>query len=113
MDAPTYRRLTTRLVEYSSKLEDLTLELRRLGPQPPAPELLDELAVTVDELLLTLDEHRHACGPDELVDSVTSEALALMRGVRAHSLEHERVAESASGVVQGLARVIRQDKLAA
>lgn len=113
MNAPTYRRLTTRLVEHSSKLEDLTLELRRLGPQPPAPELLDELAITVDELLLTLDEHRHACGSDELLDSVISEARALTGGVRAHSLPRELVAESASGVARGLARVIRQDKRAA
>lgn len=113
MDTPAYRRLTTRLVEYSSRLEDLTLELHRLGVQPPAPELLDELAVTVDELLLTLDEHRHLCGPDDLIDSVVSEARALVRGVRAHSPECERVAESASGLARGLAQVIRRDKLAA
>jgi hypothetical protein len=113
MDAPTYRRLTTRLIEYSSKLEELILELHRLGPQPFAPELLDELAVTMDELLLTLDEHRHMCGSDEFVESVISEARTLMRGVRAHSLERERVAESATCVARGLARVIRQDKLAA
>jgi hypothetical protein len=113
MNSPTHRRLTARLVEHSAWLEDLTLELRRLGPRPPAPELLDELAVTVDELLLTLDEHRHACGPDDLVDSVISEARALTRGVRAHSLERERLAEAASGMAQGLAQIIRQDKLAA
>lgn len=110
MDAPNYRRLTKRLVEYSSKLDDLVLDLRT---QPPTPELLDELAVTVDELLLTLDEHRHLCGSDDLTDSAISEARALMRGVRAHSLGREQVAAAASGVMQSLARVIRQDKLAA
>lgn len=110
MNAPDYRRLTTRLVEYSSKLDDLVLDLRS---RPPAPELLDELAVTVDELLLTLDEHRHVCGPDDLTASAISEARALMRGVRAHSLPREQVAEAASGVTDSLARVIRQDKQAA
>lgn len=110
MDAPTYRRLTTKLVEYSSKLEDLVLDLR---VQPPGPELLDELAVTVDELLLTLDEHRHVCGPDDLTESAISEARALMRGVRVHSLGREQVAAATSGVTQSLARVIRRDKLAA
>ncbi len=110
MDAPTYRRLTKRLVEYSSKLDDMVLDLRT---RPPAAELLDELAVTVDELLLTLDEHRHACGSDDLTDSAIAEARALMRGVRAHALGREQVAEAASGVTRSLARVIRQDKLAA
>jgi hypothetical protein len=113
MRSPNHRRLTARLVEHSSKLDNLTLELRRLGSQLLTPELLDELAVTVDELLLTLDEHRHACGSDDLVNSVISEARALTRGVRAPSLDRERVAESASGVAWGLARDIRQDKLAA
>lgn len=113
MSAPDYRRLAGKLVEHSSHLEDLTLEVRGVGRQPLAPELLDELAVTIDELLLTLDEHRHACGPDDLLDSAVAEARALMRGVRAQALGREQIAEAASGVTRRLESVIRQDKLAA
>jgi hypothetical protein len=89
MDAPASRRLSTKLAEHSARLEELTLQLHRLGPRPLGPELLDELAVSVDELLLTLDEHRHLCGTDVRVDSVIREARTLMRGVRAHALGRE------------------------
>ena len=113
MDAPTYRRLTRRLIEYSLRLEELTLQAGRAGPQALTPELLDEVAVTADELLLTLDEHRRACGPDDLIESVIAEARALTRGVRSRSLPREQVAEAASGVARGLGLVIREDKRAA
>ena len=113
MKSPAPRHLTKRLVEYSSRLEELTLEVRRLDPQPLTAELLDELAVTLDELLLTLDEHRRACGVDGLTDAAISDARDLVRGVRSRSLLHGRVADLAGRVAQDLDHVIREDKRAA
>ena len=113
MKAPAPRRLAQKLVEYSSRLEELTLEVRRLGPQPLTLELLDELAVSVDELLLVLDEHRRACGSDALIDGAISDARDLVRGVRPLSISRESVADLAVRISEDLERVIREDKRAA
>jgi hypothetical protein len=113
MQDPAQQRLVRMLAGHSSRLEDLTLEVRRLGPGLLTAELLDELAVTVDELLLTLDEHRRVQGHDEHVEGLISDARALTQGMRALSLPRESVADAASGVAQGLLVVIRDGKRAA
>ena len=113
MHDPTHYRLTQKLVEYSSKLDDLICKVRRMGPHQLNVELLDELAVTVDELLLTLDEHRRAWGADELIDAVIADARGLHCGVRSVTLAPEEVADAAASVARGLGRVIDEDKRAA
>lgn len=113
MHDPTHYRLTRKLVEHSSRFEDLTLEVRRLGPQLLTPELLDELAVTADELLLTFGEHRRVWGSDELIDGVIADTRGLMRGVRSLTLPPGEVADAAAAVARGLGRVIEEDKRAA
>ncbi len=113
MNTPHRFRLTEMLTSYSSRLDDISLAVQRFGAQPLELELLDELAVTVDELLLTLDEHRRAFGDDPLVDELISDARQLIGIVRRRSLPQERLAGATSDVIFKIGRVVHADKQAA
>ena len=110
MNTPHRFRLTEMLTSYSSRLDGISLSVQRFGAQPLDLELLDELAVTVDELLLTLEERRRAFGEDPLADELVLDARRLIEIVRRRSLPQERLAGATSDVILKLGRVVHADK---
>ncbi len=101
------------LTAYSARLDEISLTVQRFGAQTLELELLDELTVTVDELLLTLDERRRAFSDDTLVDELILDARQLIGIVRRRSLPQERLAGATSDVVFKIGRVIHAYKQAA
>ncbi len=79
------------------------------------PELLDELATTIDELLLTLDDHRHAYddGDSQFVTELISNAHKLKSSVRSRSFPHQQLAATTSDIIVNINWVLREDKRAA
>ena len=61
-DILRHQRFTRELGRFSDRLDDLMLELRRHEPSHMPPELLDEMASTLGELMLVLIEHKDADG---------------------------------------------------
>ena len=113
MNTPDHHRFTQLLNLYSSHLDDLICEVRHPGFDALSPEFLDEVAVTIDELMLALDEHRGAHGLDDLAGSLLSDARLLRDGVRARALEAGQIAAAISDVTLKIGYVIRDDKRAA
>ena len=98
-----------KLSRLSSHLEELFSKVSSCGPEPPPPELADEIAATAGEVMVELADHRG----DELVRGVIEDARRLREVVRSLCPEANRVADAGRRLVCDLEAVIREDKRAA
>jgi hypothetical protein len=113
MKTPNQQRFTQLLNSYSSHLDELIAEVRHLNFETVSSEILDEIAVTVDELILALDEHRHLHQLEALAAGLLSDARLLRNGVRARSLAPEQMTAALSDVTEKVRSVIQENKRAA
>ena len=84
----------------------------RLQHPPLPPELIDEIAFTMGELMLVLTNH-----PSHKKESSVQEALAHARNLRHHlrieQRESNQVTEECDNFSQEIARLVRDSKQAA
>lgn len=112
-DTLRQQRFTRRLQQFSSKLDDLLIQVRSFEPQLLPVELIDEMATTTGELLLVLIDHQSVFGTDDLMHRVISDAQHLREKMRSRLLERGQLAEAVSALTEEVNLIIREDKRAA
>jgi hypothetical protein len=101
------------LTRFSARLEDLLAGLRR-HPSPPSPEMIDEIAYTIGELMVVLMDYHAANQEDEAVKEALAHAQRLHMHFRSSQLSPaQEVAESCDIFSREIDRLIRQSKRAA
>lgn len=106
------RMLTSALSLSCSRLEDLCAQVRSSLPEL-SPELLDEIAGTVGELMLLLLELRSAHPTEEGIRRAAAEAQELRAAVRSTGTGQERVALAISHLIGEVDQIVREEKQAA
>ena len=110
-DTARQLHFTRSLEHFSTRLDELLASARLCGAPLP-PELIDEIAFTMGELMLVLTNH-----PSHEKESSVQEALAHARSLRERlRAEHhasDQVAKDCDSFSQEIARLVRDSKQAA
>ena len=112
-DILRHQRFTRQLGRFSDRLDDLMLELRRFEPTQVPPELLDEMASTLGELMLVLIEHKDGDAATNSTGRAASDARHLREAVRLGQLQYGQLTEALGTLRQELGVVIHEDRQAA
>jgi len=106
------QQLDSSLKSLSLRLSDLVAEAR-LAPHPLPAELLDEIASSAGELMLTLAGLRGDHPADELVAHAISDAQRIREAVRSQRLGRVRLEEEADELRREVDEIVRCDRRAA
>lgn len=101
------------LTRFSARLEDLLSGLRH-QQSPPSPEMIDEIAYTIGELMVVLMDYHAANQKDEAVKETLAHAQHLRTHFRSSQLRPSQdVAKSCDIFSREIDLLIRQSKRAA
>ncbi|HZI17786.1 MAG TPA: hypothetical protein VEY09_04250 [Pyrinomonadaceae bacterium] len=106
------QQLDSSLTSLSSRLSELVAEAR-LAPHPLPPELLDQIASSAGELMLTLAGFRGEHPADELVEQAIADARRIREAVRSQRLGRARVEDEADELRREVDEIVRFDRRAA
>jgi hypothetical protein len=106
------QQLDSSLTTLSARLSELVAEART-GPQPLSAELLDEIASSAGELMLTLAGVRGEHPADELVEQAIADARRIREAVRTQRLGRGRLEEEADELRREVEEIVRCDRRAA
>jgi hypothetical protein len=112
-DAIYHQRFTQSLKQFSERLDELLMEMRRFEPSHVPAELLDEVASTLGELMLVLVENKNVHGAKGFTGRAASDARLLREGVRFGGLQSSQITEAIGALREELAAAIHEDKQAA
>lgn len=112
-DAFHHQRFTRSLEHFSSRLDELLSELRRVETSLMPAELLDEIASTLGELMLVLIEHKSVRGVEVVVSRAAIDTRLLREALRRGQLQSNQITEAIGTLLQELGSVIHEDKQAA
>lgn len=112
-DAFHHQRFTHSLENFSARLDELLLDIRRFEPSLIPAELLDEIASTLGELMLVLIEHKSLDGAKGFTGRAASDAQHLREALRFGQLPLNQITEAIDALRQELCVVIHEDKQAA
>jgi hypothetical protein len=106
------QQLDSSLTTLSARLSELVAEART-GPQPLSAELLDQIASSAGELMLTLAGVRGEHPADELVEQAIADARRIREAVRTQRLGREGLEEEADELRREVEEIVRCDRRAA
>jgi hypothetical protein len=111
---PTHFRqqLDSSLTSLSARLSDL-VDQARLAPQPLSAELLDEIASSAGELMISLAGLRGEHPADELVEQAIADARRIREAVRTQRHGRGRLEEDADELRREVEEIVRCDRRAA
>ena len=107
------QRFTQLLNQFSEKLDDLLLNVRRYDPKHIPLEILDETAVTIGELTLLLSDHLAIQHTQALAHKIISSANELRQGMRSGELSSEQLAGAIGVLIGEIHLILFEDKRAA
>jgi hypothetical protein len=107
------QRFTQLLNQFSEKLDDLLLNVRRHDPEHIPLEILDEIAVTIGELTLVLSDHLAIEHTQALAHKIISRANALRQGMRSGELTSEQLADTTGALINEIQLILFEEKRAA
>ncbi len=111
-DNSYHRQLHRVLTHYSAQLEELLAQAQQTD-QPLSAELLDEIAGTVGELMLTLRDLQPAHLPASAIRLAIADSQRLRVAARSQQLRREQLAAAVTSLLAEVDHVIREDKRAA
>lgn len=106
------RVLTSSLERHCARLEELSVQVRYLLPRL-TPDLLDEIAVTIGELMLVLFDLQSAHPSEEAIRHAVSDARGIREAVRSQKTQHEQIATAVAVLIGEVDQIIREEKQAA
>ncbi|MDQ3816826.1 MAG: hypothetical protein M3362_03920 [Acidobacteriota bacterium] len=107
-------RFTQQLDEFSARLDSLIKSARSYGAKNIPLEILDEMAITVGELALVLNDHlvlhHHTQGAAQ---QLISNAEGMRRKMRSGVLLGEQLVEAIGALIEEVQFILHEEKRAA
>lgn len=102
---------TRSLEHFSTRLNEL-LESARFHQSQLTPELIDEIALTIGELMLVMTNHL-SHHEDELISEVLAHARSLRERLRVDEFQGEQVAKDCDSFKREISQLLIDSKKAA